>query len=554
MKRIYNMKSLFVLALSLIFVLSQISFTVLADVDSDITVEYNAIEKCIVVSGNGEAPANSPVTVNVVSADAGVPSDENTPVISGMFFASEDGRLDFKLYISDTFPAGKYSVYIGMLNLDIAYSDTVMVFDKNSQETADVLEIINDCKSVSEITTAVTEGAGALGIDKDTVSDMDEVCKVIYGILRSEGDFDYEGFDRAFKTGLASVALSDGESPDSVMSKYASVFGTDYDTYSALRVDVKNVFDSLLLKIDFEKGYTDFGDVELMAELISADNVDTFKNLILDNEEFFGIDTEGDYEDLSANNRTKVFKAIFADRKDFVSPSDVADAFEKAVEDITDEVENKKESGSGSGKGSSGGGGGSYSVSTPVSPDLTPDFPQVTVAKYQDTNGHFSKDAVNKLSDMGIINGFEDGTFRPDDCVTRAQLAKMTVNALELSAGVNSKSFNDVSVGDWHYECINILSSNDIVTGDGISFYPDSLITRQDAAVILFRALGAVGKKINGSSEFADFASISDYAKEAVGAMASNGIIKGDSQGFRPHSSLTRGEAAVLINRIIEAL
>lgn len=552
MKRIKYMKSLFVLALSLIFVLSQISFTVLADAESDITVEYNAIEKCIAVSGNGVAPASSPVTVNVVPSDTGVPSDENTPVISGMFFASGDGRLDFKLYIADTFPAGKYCVYIGMMNLDTAYSDTVMVFDKNSQETAEVLEIINGCKSVSEITTAVTEGAGALGIDKDTVSDMDEVCKIIYGIFKSEGDFDYEGFDRAFKTGLASVALSDGESPDSVMRKYASVFGTDYDTYCALEEDVKNVFNSLLLKTEFDKGYTDFTDVELMAVLISSDTVDEFKTPILDNAEFFGIDTEGDYEDLSTNNRTKVFKLIFADRKDFATPSDVAEAFDKAVEDITDEVENKKENGSGSGKGSGGGGG--YSVSTPSSPDLTPVIPRVSAVKYPDTEGHFSKDAVNKLSDMGIINGFEDGTFRPDDCVTRAQLAKMTVAALKLSALSNPKSFNDVFEGNWHYEYINILSSNDIVTGDGTSFYPDSLVTRQDAAVILFRALGAADKKINGSFEFADSASISDYAKEAVGAMASNGIIKGDSRGFRPHSSLTRGEAAVLINRIIEAL
>lgn len=543
-------------------IFSQVSIVALASEESSIIVAYDAVNKAITIDGTSNAPALSPVTVNVTLSENGAPSDSNTPVISGMFFADTDGRLTYSAPLAEDFPAGKYNVYVGMMHLENAYVATVMVFDKNSQETADVIELINDVKSASEMTEVVTEGASALGIDKDTVEDMNAVCKVVYGIFKAEGAFDYEEFDRAFKTGLASEMIADGDSVDSVMNKYSSVFNTDYDTYSALG-DVKSVFDSLFLKADLSKGFTEFADVELMADVISTETVDDFKKLILDNTEFFVIDIDDDYEDLSSNNRTKVFKLMFAERKDFVTAEDVADEFEKAVKNIEKDVENKKQS------SSSGSGGSGYSVSYPVSEEKEPvkDEPaddgqgnneqtnqKVPSVEYTDIKGHFSEDAVYKLSELEILNGFEDSSFKPDDYVTRAQLAKMTVFALKLTLSANAKNFDDVSDDEWYYEYINILSSNDIVSGDGLNFYPDSLVTRQDAAVILYRALKACGKEINGSAQFADSETISSYAKDAVGAMAENGIIKGDSEGFRPLSSLTRGEAAVLIDRIIEKL
>jgi len=403
------------------------------------------------------------------------------------------------------------------------------------------------------MTEVVTEGASALGIDKDTVEDMGAVCKTIYGIMKAEGDFDYEAFDRAFKAGLAACLLKDGESVDSVMNKHADVFNTDYDTYASLDEDVKNAFDNIIKAVDMSKGFVDFEETKLLATLVVSQTNDEFKSIISENEEFFGVDTDGDYKELSVNNRAKVYKTIFSERKDFLTPEDVGNAFDKAVDKIAKEAEDKKSSG-GSGGGGSSSGGNSFSVAIPdTNPPFTAPEVQKPVSKYSDINGHFAESAINSLSDMGIINGFEDSTFRPNDSVTRAQLAKMTASALKLSAGANPKVFADVLEDDWYYESINILSSNDIVSGDGTNFNPDSLVTRQDSAVILYRALASIGKNMNGTFNFADMDTVSDYAKEAVGAMASNGIIKGDSEGFRPHSSLTRGEAAVLINRIINS-
>ncbi|MBQ4630770.1 MAG: S-layer homology domain-containing protein [Clostridia bacterium] len=534
-------------------IFSQVSVVALASEKSSIIVAYDAVNKAITIDGTSNAPALSPVTVNVTLSENGVPSDSNTPVISGMFFAGTDGRLTYSAPLAEDFPAGKYNVYVGMMHLENAYVATVMVFDKNSQETADVIELINDVKSASEMTEVVTEGASALGIDKDTVEDMGAVCKTIYGIMKAEGDFDYETFDRAFKMGLAACLLKDGESVDTVMNKYAAVFNTDYDTYASLDEDVKKAFDNIIKNVDMSEGFVDFEETELLASLVASKTNDEFKSIISENEEFFGVDTDGDFEDLSVNNRAKVYKTIFGERKDFLTPEDVGKAFDKAVDKIAKEAEDKKSSG-GSGGGGSSSGGNSFSVAIPdTNPPFTAPEVQNPVSKYSDINGHFAESAINTLSDMGIINGFEDSTFRPNDSVTRAQLAKMTVSALKISQGADVKTFGDVTSSEWYYECINILSSKNIVSGDGANFYPNNLVTRQDAAVILYRALATVGKNMNGTFNFADMDTVSEYAKEAVGAMASNGIILGDASGFRPLSNLTRGEAAVLISRIINA-
>ena len=96
------------------------------------------------------------------------------------------------------------------------------------------------------------------------------------------------------------------------------------------------------------------------------------------------------------------------------------------------------------------------------------------------------------------------------------------------------------------------LSGAGIIQGSDGMFNPNSPVTREDTAVMISRMLKNNGTVLEGAYTFSDTDSISDYAKDAVGALAHNGFLKGDGQSFFPKDSLTRAEAAAFIARIIE--
>ncbi|MBR4897091.1 MAG: S-layer homology domain-containing protein [Clostridia bacterium] len=99
--------------------------------------------------------------------------------------------------------------------------------------------------------------------------------------------------------------------------------------------------------------------------------------------------------------------------------------------------------------------------------------------------------AISTLSNMGIINGYEDGTFRPDNPITRAELTKIAVSFFG-SAGNNfkSSSFTDVADGAWYSRFIAAAEDLGLVYGYGDgTFLPDNLITRAEAFAIVNRTL-----------------------------------------------------------------
>ena len=99
--------------------------------------------------------------------------------------------------------------------------------------------------------------------------------------------------------------------------------------------------------------------------------------------------------------------------------------------------------------------------------------------------------AISTLSNMGIINGYEDGSFRPDNPITRAELTKIAVSFFG-SAGNNfkSSSFTDVADGAWYSSFIAAAEELGLVKGYGDgTFLPDNLITRAEAFTIVNRTL-----------------------------------------------------------------
>jgi len=120
----------------------------------------------------------------------------------------------------------------------------------------------------------------------------------------------------------------------------------------------------------------------------------------------------------------------------------------------------------------------------------------VAFAGFSDTAGHTRETAIQRLYGLGLIDGFGDGTFRPEESITRAQIAKMIVYAMGLKDAADMLSgvpvgFSDVAVNHWASGYISIASSQGIVLGypDG-TFKPEQNVTYAEILTMILRAIG----------------------------------------------------------------
>ena len=166
-----------------------------------------------------------------------------------------------------------------------------------------------------------------------------------------------------------------------------------------------------------------------------------------------------------------------------------------------------------------------------------------------DISGHWAKDYIYSMACKDIVCGYQDGSFRPEKSVTRAEFAKLMVEEMELEMESPSKRFSD-SNGHWAEGFIETAYKNGIISGyeDG-TVRPNEKITRAEMAVMISRAISedATGKSV----KFKDGEIIPNWAKSGVEKAAKLGLMKGDpNMNFNPESSTTRAQAATVIYRL----
>ncbi len=161
---------------------------------------------------------------------------------------------------------------------------------------------------------------------------------------------------------------------------------------------------------------------------------------------------------------------------------------------------------------------------------------------------HWAYYPINILADNFILNGYLDGTFKPEANITRGEFAKIIVSATDsLDASANA-SFTDVTTDDWYYYYVASAYQKGYIKGyeDG-TFRPNANITRADICTIVYRALGSPAS-VSGE-EFSDDKLIASYAKIPVYALVKMEIINGMGDGtFAPAAFATRAQTAKIIH------
>jgi hypothetical protein len=176
--------------------------------------------------------------------------------------------------------------------------------------------------------------------------------------------------------------------------------------------------------------------------------------------------------------------------------------------------------------------------------------------EFVDVGNHWAGDAIDFVAARTIFNGDTAGNFQPDVSMTRGMLAQVLYNLEQNPEAVTTGAiFPDVDSDDWYADAISWASANGVTNGYGNgSFGPDDSITREQLVTMLYRYFG--GSTVSGAiSRFPDAGQVSSYAVDAMNWAVGAGIITGTSAGtLSPTTTASRAEVATMFQRFLNIL
>ena len=166
-------------------------------------------------------------------------------------------------------------------------------------------------------------------------------------------------------------------------------------------------------------------------------------------------------------------------------------------------------------------------------------------------------DGIHFCMENGLMQGISDGLFTPDGVATRAQIV-MILWRIEKNPYLGQAGFSDVSANDWFAGAVNWASANGIVTGytDG-RFGPNDHVTREQLAAILYRYARYKGYDVSVGEDtnilsYEDALTVSDWAVSAMQWACGSGVINGTSEStLSPKDTATRAQIAAMIMRFL---
>jgi len=182
------------------------------------------------------------------------------------------------------------------------------------------------------------------------------------------------------------------------------------------------------------------------------------------------------------------------------------------------------------------------------------------VRPFGDTNGHWAEDYISFVTARELFLGTGGSSFSPNGPMNRAMFATVLGRLAGIDPSeYPGSSFSDAQQGTWYSAYVQWASGAGIVNGYGNNrFGPDDAVTREQMCVMLARFMvhtGIILPEINKNKVFTDRADISGWALEAVGLCHRLGLVEGTGAGrFNPKGLATRAEVATIFKRFIECV
>ncbi|BBI35669.1 S-layer homology domain-containing protein [Cohnella abietis] len=181
--------------------------------------------------------------------------------------------------------------------------------------------------------------------------------------------------------------------------------------------------------------------------------------------------------------------------------------------------------------------------------------------EFADVASHWAKQAINDMGSRMIIKGTGNDSFRPKLDITRAEFASIIVSGLGLKPESGTSLFSDIKPSDWYNGAINTAYSYELINGfeDG-TFRPNDRITREQAMEIISKAMKLTGLKAKLAAAstdtlqpFADAADASTWALKGIAECVQAGIVSGrKANELAPQAFITRAEGAAMIQRLLQ--
>lgn len=556
MKRIVT-TIIFIAVFSILF-----TFSALADV----IINYNPDTLNLSVSGVFEDSVGKAVTLQIIkpgkteSDIMSVSSGELKTVIYNLkeTKCNSEGIFSFQPFkINGT--SGYYGVRVCVNGHEPLYFEKGFLHITPEFETHILSNFCDDSITAEELADILSDASVILDFSELSTYD-EEQCVEITKLIKREANTTND-ITINVNVALAVYKINNSYNTEEVneileyYGDYISPQCSVYDIYTNMDSEGKKaVANNIIKKRKYESSeefVKFFGDNVVFTSIYTMDNYLQLEKVLDASEEWFGVDFSSYF---NSKNKKKVALEIIGKQYDEIGK------LERAIKNAVENAQDTSTSSNGNG---GGGGNGGTVISIPQTTSPVVDIPS-TVVPTPDTKPMFDDmldaqwavEAVESLSEIGIINGVSQNKFAPNSLVTREQFIKMVIVAF---GDVDMNKVSDfVDCPKEHWSSPYVASAYDAGIVNGVSdtkFGVGQNISRQDMAVMLYRAAKNAGILFDADSSvsFNDEENISPYAKEAVITMAKSGIISGMGDGnVAPLVSATRAQAAKMIYELIK--
>ncbi|MDR6549661.1 S-layer homology domain-containing protein [Paenibacillus qinlingensis] len=182
--------------------------------------------------------------------------------------------------------------------------------------------------------------------------------------------------------------------------------------------------------------------------------------------------------------------------------------------------------------------------------------------QFEDMGAHWAKEDVEKLASKNIITGVDERNFAPEKEISRAEFATLLIRALGMrgnNSAAGPSQFKDIHETDWYAQMVNTAASAGLIEGyDDGTFRPLQQVTREQMAAMINRTVQITGDQQESYAQdtilnpFTDQHAIDNWARNAMAFTLQRGLIQGVTETqLNPNAYATRAQAAVMLKRLL---